>query len=196
MPSRAGADALGSFSYYEHVYLPESVKDLVWEHGGERYRSQMVIRTNGKRKTEAFLHQRSAGGWQPVRLADGTVSDGKLETYVRCVEGILGSAETFFTSVFCAQGKRQLTAWAQAAQAHVPPLLGCLEALQCATPEEIATRILEGIEEEGAFDPGASPPPPVGPDSAAADPGEGSGCFQRTCSDGACVDTEPADMTN
>ncbi len=114
MPSRAGADALGSFSYYEHVYLPESQRDLVWEHGGERYRSQMVFRTNGKRKTDAFLHQRGAGGWQPVRLADGTVSDGKLDTYVRCVEGILGSAETFFTSVFCAQGKRQLTAYRNA----------------------------------------------------------------------------------
>ena len=43
MPSRAGADGLGSFSYYDQVYLPESVKDLVWEHGGERYRSQVVF---------------------------------------------------------------------------------------------------------------------------------------------------------
>src|SRR5207237_4725361 len=34
MPSRAGADGLGSFAYYDQVYLPESVKDLVWEHGG------------------------------------------------------------------------------------------------------------------------------------------------------------------
>src|SRR5438552_8539134 len=43
MPSRAGADGLGSFSYYDQVYLPESIKDLVWEHGGERYRSQVVF---------------------------------------------------------------------------------------------------------------------------------------------------------
>ena len=43
MPSRAGADGLGSFSYYDHVYLPESVKDLVWEHEGQRYRSQLVV---------------------------------------------------------------------------------------------------------------------------------------------------------
>ena len=90
----------------------------------------------------------------------------------------------------------KLTAWAQAAQAHVPPLLGCLEALQCATPEEIATRILEGIEEEGAFDVGESLAQAVDPDPAAAAQAEGSGFFQQTCHDRACVETEPADMTN
>src|SRR5438874_3080586 len=111
MPSRAGADGLGSFSYYDQVYLPESVKDLVWEHGEERYRSQVVFRLNGKKKTEAFLHVRRGDSWQPMRLDDGTVSDGKVDTYVQCVERILGSAETFFTSVFAAQGRRQLSAY-------------------------------------------------------------------------------------
>jgi exonuclease SbcC len=111
MPSRAGADGLGSFSYYDQVCLPESVKDLVWEHGGERFRSQLVFRLNGKKKTEAFLHVRRGDSWQPMRLDDGTVSDGKLDTYVQCVERILGSAETFFTSVFAAQGRRQLSAY-------------------------------------------------------------------------------------
>ena len=46
-----------------------------------------------------------------MRLDDGTVSDGKVDTYVQCVERILGSAETFFTSVFAAQGRRQLSAY-------------------------------------------------------------------------------------
>lgn len=111
MPSRAGADGLGSFSYYDQVCLPESVKDLVWEHGGARYRSQLVLRLNGKKKTEAFLHVCRGDSWQPMRLDDGTVSDGKVDTYVQCVERILGSAETFFTSVFAAQGRRQLSAY-------------------------------------------------------------------------------------
>src|SRR5437762_5824760 len=111
MPSRAGADGLGSFSYYDQVCLPESVKDLVWKHGGQRYRSQLVFRLNGKKKTEAFLHVRRSDSWQPMRLDDGTVSDGKFDTYVQCVERILGSAETFFTSVFAAQGRRQLSAY-------------------------------------------------------------------------------------
>ena len=111
MPSRAGADGLGSFSYYDHVYLPESLKELVWEHGGQRYRSTLVFRLNGKKRTEAFLHTLRGGTWTPVKLDDGTVSDGKVDTYERCVEGVLGSAATFFTSVFAAQGRRQLSAY-------------------------------------------------------------------------------------
>src|SRR5437868_6082231 len=69
------------------------------------------FRLNGKKKTEAFLRVRRGDSWQPMRLDDGTVSDGKLDTYVQCVERILGSAETFFTSVFVAQGRRQLSAY-------------------------------------------------------------------------------------
>lgn len=41
-------------------------------------------------------------------------SDGKAETYTRCVEAICGSADTFFTSVFSAQGKRQLSTYRNA----------------------------------------------------------------------------------
>src|SRR5437762_11824166 len=47
MPSRAGADGLGSFSYYDQVYLPERVKDLVCEPGRRPDRSQPVVRMNG-----------------------------------------------------------------------------------------------------------------------------------------------------
>jgi exonuclease SbcC len=97
------------------VYLPESVKDLTWAHEGRCYRSQIVIRLCGRRRTEAYLHTLDdAGGWQPVRLDDGMVSDGRVETYTRCVEAICGSAETFFTSVFAAQGKRQLSTYRNA----------------------------------------------------------------------------------
>jgi exonuclease SbcC len=84
-------------------------------HEGRSYRSQVVIRVNGRRKTEAFLHVlNDSGRWQPVRLDDGTVSDGRVETYTRCVEAICGSADTFFTSVFSAQGKRQLSTFRNA----------------------------------------------------------------------------------
>ena len=115
MPSRAAAVGPGGFSYYDHVFLPESMKDLTWAHEGRSYRSQIVIRLNGRRRTEAFLHViDERGGWQPVQLDDGTVSDGKVETYSRCVESVCGSAETFFTSVFAAQGKRPLSAYRNA----------------------------------------------------------------------------------
>ena len=110
MPSRASAPGIGGFSYYDHVFLPENEKDLVWALEGRSYRSQVVIRLNGRRRTEAFLFVLSdAGAWRPVTLEDGTVSDGKVETYMRCVEHLCGSADTFFTSVFGAQGKRQLS---------------------------------------------------------------------------------------
>lgn len=114
LPSRAAAGP-GGFSYYDHVVLPESEKDLIWAHEGRSYRSQVVIRLNGRRRTEAFLHiLDNTGSWQPMRLADGTVSDGRVETYTRCVETVLGNAETFFTSVFSAQGRRHLSAYKNA----------------------------------------------------------------------------------
>lgn len=115
MPSRAAVAGPGGFSYYDHVCLPENEKDLTWAHEGRSYRSQVVIRLNGRRKTEAFLFALSDGGsWVPLRLDDGTVSDGKVETYTRCVEAICGSADTFFTSVFSAQGRRQLSTYRNA----------------------------------------------------------------------------------
>lgn len=115
MPSRAAVAGPGGFSYYDHVCLPENEKDLIWAHAGRSYRSQVVIRLNGRRKTEAFLFALGdAGNWMPLRLDDGTVSDGKVETYNRCVEAICGSADTFFTSVFSAQGKRQLSTYRNA----------------------------------------------------------------------------------
>lgn len=115
MPSRAGVAGPGGFSYYDHVCLPESEKDLIWAHDGRSYRSQVVLRLNGRRKTEAFLFVLADdGAWKPVALDDGTVSDGKVDTYTRCVDAICGSADTFFTSVFSAQGKRQLSAYRNA----------------------------------------------------------------------------------
>ncbi|WP_191090428.1 AAA family ATPase, partial [Dechloromonas sp. CZR5] len=115
MPSRAALAGPGGFSYYDHVFLPENEKDLTWTHGRRHYRSQVVIRLNGRRRTEAFLFALANDGvWKPVILDDGTISDGKVDTYTRCIESICGSADTFFTSVFSAQGKRQLSAYRNA----------------------------------------------------------------------------------
>lgn len=127
MPSRASADGLGAFSYYDHLYLPESEKILVWRHAGARYRSHLVFRLNGRRKTEAFLFIEDAGSWRPVQLADGTVVDGKVDTYEQAVAAILGPADTFFTSVFSAQGKRPLSAFKNS---EIKSLLGDLLGLE------------------------------------------------------------------
>jgi exonuclease SbcC len=115
MPSRAAQAGPGGFSYYDHVFLPENEKDLTWAHNGRSYRSQVVIRLNARRRTEAFLHRLDDHGrWQPMIIDDGTISDGKVETYTRCVEALCGSADTFFTSVFAAQGKRRLSTYRNA----------------------------------------------------------------------------------
>lgn len=109
MPSRLPGTSIGGFSYYDHVYLPESERELIWAHEGRCYRSHIVIRLGSRNATEAYLFEMNDdGAWCPVRLADGTRSDGKTKTYVQCLEAICGSADTFFTSVFAAQGKRQL----------------------------------------------------------------------------------------
>ena len=125
MPSKAGGDGLGAFSYYDEVYLPESQKELVWEMQGIRYRTQIVIRDQGKRRTEAYLHALTDGLWTPVRLDDGTVSDGRMESYQRCVEGIAGNCATFLTTAFSAQNRRQLSAYRNAEiKALLADLLG------------------------------------------------------------------------
>ena len=111
MPSRAGADGLGAFSYYDQVYLPESQKELIWRHQGRLYKTQLVFRVNGKRKTEAYLFEQAGADWTPVTLADGSASDGKVDSYERAVTEVLGPAQTFFSSVFSAQGKRPMSAY-------------------------------------------------------------------------------------
>jgi DNA repair protein SbcC/Rad50 len=111
LPSRASSFSPAGFSFYEHLVLPECVKELVWRHAGKRYRSTLVFRMNGRRKAEAYLHADANGQWLPARLADGTLSDGRAETYDACVEALLGKPETFFTSVFAAQNRRPLASY-------------------------------------------------------------------------------------
>jgi exonuclease SbcC len=111
MPSRASSYSPAAFSFYDHLVLPENIKKLTWCHAGQRYRSTLMFRINGKRKSEAYLHAEEGGRWVPVRLADGTVSDGKTETYDACVDTLLGKPEIFFTSAFAAQNRRPLSSY-------------------------------------------------------------------------------------
>ncbi|MDQ7980295.1 SMC family ATPase [Paraburkholderia sp. SARCC-3016] len=113
MPSRAAKLSVDAFSYWDHVCGAQALKEFEWEHGGVRYRSSFAFRKPGKTgKADYFLLYRTADGtWQPVVLPDGTVADGKAETYDRCVEAICGTLETFFTSVFSAQNRRPLASY-------------------------------------------------------------------------------------
>jgi exonuclease SbcC len=149
MPSRTSESGTGGFSYYDQICLPEAEKELIWAHEGRSYRTQLVIRANGRRRTEAFLHRLDDNGaWKPLVLDDGTVSDGKIESYERCVESILGSADTFYTSVFAAQGKRQLTTYKNA---EIKKLLADLLGLEQIRQEgskasEIAKLLKAGLQ--------------------------------------------------
>jgi len=114
MPSRAGSYSPASFSYYENVYGTEASKVLDWEHDRHRYRSELVFKLGGKtKKTEAYLFAINLDTQEltPVVLPDGTRSDGKNETYDRCIEHILGTPEMFFSAVFASQNRRPLSAY-------------------------------------------------------------------------------------
>lgn len=113
MPSHASKMSADAFSYWDHLCAPRAEKDLEWEHGGKTYRSAFAFRNPGKsRKAEYYLFEKGvAGDWKPVQLADGTLSDGKADTYNRCLEAVLGSPEAFFTSVFSAQNRRPLASY-------------------------------------------------------------------------------------
>ncbi len=148
MPSRTTQDGLGRFSYYEHLCLPEAEKELIWRHEGRRFRSHLVFRVSGsKRKTEAFLLEWVDARWQPVSLADGTLSDGKMDTYTRCVVDILGSPEAFFTSVFAAQGRQPLSSYTSSAiKSLLAELLGHAAILkQAAAAGEVAKLLKAGL---------------------------------------------------
>ena len=62
---------VGGFSYYDHLCAAEGCKDLEWMHEGRRFRSQLVFRMNGARRTEAFLQEWKDGRWVPVVMPDG-----------------------------------------------------------------------------------------------------------------------------
>lgn len=111
MPSRAGGSSPESFSYYDETHAPEAAKELEWSHGGATYRSTILIKQTPKtRKQECYLHMREGDEWVAY-AAPGLplFSDGKAESYDRCVEHILGSPTMFFTAAFASQGRRSLS---------------------------------------------------------------------------------------
>lgn len=143
MPSRASGTSVAGFSYYEHLCLPECIKELTFRNGGKRYRSTLVFRVNGVRKAEAYLHVEEGGQWRPVRLPDGTTSDGKTSTHDACVEWLAGKAETFFLSKFAAQGRKALSTYSAAEMKSVMVDLLGLERVKAAG--EKASQVCKGI---------------------------------------------------
>lgn len=143
MPSRATGLTPGSFSYYEHLSSPEALKELEWEHDGRVFRSTLVLRAGKRRSAEAYLHERVDGAWAPAKTPDGTVSDGKTETYDRVLESVLGAPEAFFTSVFSAQNRRPLSAYTNAEiKALLADLLGISRILEIGAKASETARLI------------------------------------------------------
>lgn len=111
MPSKTEKPTPSGFSYYDHMSAPTALKELEWEHEGQRYRTSITLKTSGRtREQKAYLHVWQDGGWKPVKL-DGLESDGKTDTYDECIVRLLGEPEVFFASQFSAQGKRSLASY-------------------------------------------------------------------------------------
>jgi exonuclease SbcC len=112
MPYRAGNTYRPTgFSYYDHTY-GDAAKTFLFEVDGVTYKSKVLIDTDRK-KAEAYLYT-----WRddpdPATGREGEWDkypgiDGKLETYDRAVEEVLGSPELFFTSIFRAQNAKALS---------------------------------------------------------------------------------------
>ena len=116
MPSRSGGSYNpAAFSFYDQLAGDSGSKELEFEHGGMHYRSLLQFQNGKRRKTEAYLFVVDETGESiPARTADGLVSDGKTETYDKVLESLMGSPETFFTSVFSAQNRKPLSSYGNA----------------------------------------------------------------------------------
>jgi len=102
MPSKVKKYSADSFSYYDECF-GTAYKELIWSFEGRQYRTLMFIDAE-KRKQEAYLYvETEDGDWEPLNR------DGKTGSYDKAVEGILGSPDMFFTSIFRAQGARMLS---------------------------------------------------------------------------------------
>jgi len=98
-----------AFSYYDEC-VGEAKKELIFSVGDVRYKSVLLIDAD-RRKQEATLYRDdSMSQWNnPLTSAWSPLNDGKTRTYDEAVEKVCGSPSLFFTSVFRAQGARNLS---------------------------------------------------------------------------------------
>ncbi|PPC88016.1 MAG: hypothetical protein CTY39_01405 [Hyphomicrobium sp.] len=114
MPSRSSTLGPTGFSYWDNINKQVAKKDFIWEHGGRKFRSALSFKVSGKTKKAdcyLFVWNDALRDWTPYKAMDGTLSDGKTDTYDRCVEDILGTPESFFTSHFSAQNRKSLSSY-------------------------------------------------------------------------------------
>ena len=107
MAYRAGATySPAAFSYYEQCY-GDAVKDFEFELNGQLYRSLVIIDVEA-RKQEAYLYRKDGEGWVTMPGIDG-----KVNTYDKAIEDLVGSPQLFFTSIFRCQNARALAEYSK-----------------------------------------------------------------------------------
>jgi len=88
--SRSGALA-------RHFFLSDSYRDFTFDVSGYGYRSLVLINAVSG-ETEAYLYRNGS-----------PLNDGRITTYRKEVDKLLGSADLFFRSIFVAQGASGIT---------------------------------------------------------------------------------------
>ena len=107
MAYRAGATySPAAFSYYEQCY-GDAVKDFEFELNGQLYRSLVIIDVDA-RKQEAYLYRKDGEDWVTMPGIDG-----KVNTYDKAIEDLVGSPQLFFTSIFRCQNARALAEYSK-----------------------------------------------------------------------------------
>jgi len=96
-PYRTMASRKGKLN--EHVFLRDSFKEVTFELDGDEYRCLVKI-DSGSDRSEGFIYKNGS---------DSSLVNGKLGQYDDFIEGLLGSQNLFYSSVFCAQNATKLS---------------------------------------------------------------------------------------
>ncbi|MBI9092996.1 MAG: SMC family ATPase [Desulfobacterium sp.] len=94
-PFRTFASRSGALKH--HFFLRDSFRDLSFEYGGDLYRTLVKVDADSDR-SEGFIWKNGA-----------PQVDGKVTKYNEYIVSLLGSANLFYNSVFCAQNADKLS---------------------------------------------------------------------------------------
>jgi exonuclease SbcC len=148
MPCKTGGNYTpGAFSFYNETF-GASEKELIFEMAGLRYRSVLHI-DQERNKQEAYLYvedQESGGVWKPVNR------DGKVSTYDKTIEALVGSPKLYFNSIFRCQDAPRLNTYRKGVIKDILAELLLLSDIQARgkTAKAVADLIDELVKKEKA----------------------------------------------
>ena len=147
MPYRASSMTPNGFSFYDHIEAcpatPKGVardceasKEFIFEMEGEIYKTVLLL-SRQKKKQEAYIYHLKDDSFLPLN------PDGRVDTYDKMVDEIMGSPELFFASVFRCQNARSLSDYTKGELKDILSELLGLERLK--TISEKAHEVKKGI---------------------------------------------------